>query len=114
MARPGEKSSPDPIADAGLQYLSEAAKAAETLTTLDQLPLGGRLLVRSKKDWRVAVVSRISEGQVTISVASPRGGCYRLRRAFDAQIVFDGQIPFLKVDPSEPWRENFVSYDVRW
>ena len=87
---------------------------AETLTILHQLPLGGRLLVRSKKDWRVAVVAQIREDQIVISVASPRGGCYRLRRAFDAEIAFDGGIPFLKVDTGEPWRDNFVSYDVRW
>jgi hypothetical protein len=87
---------------------------SETVGTLHQLPLGGRLLVRSKKDWRVAVISRINEDQITISVASPRGGCYRLRRSLDAAIGFDGRIPFLKVERGEPWRENFVSYDSRW
>jgi hypothetical protein len=39
--------------------------------TLASIPLGGRLLIRSKKDWRVAVVSRIGEDKITISVASP-------------------------------------------
>lgn len=82
--------------------------------TLHHLPLGGRLLVRSKKDWRVAVISRINDDQITISVASPRGGCYRLRRGLDAEIEFDGQIPFLSVETGEPWRENLVRYDLRW
>jgi hypothetical protein len=82
--------------------------------TLASIPLGGRLLIRSKKDWRVAVVSRISEDKITISVASPGGHCYRLRRPIDAEIIFDGGIPFLKMDSMETWRENFSSYDSRW
>lgn len=82
--------------------------------TLASIPLGGRLLIRAKKDWRVAVVSRIGEDKITISVASPGGYCYRLRRPIDAEIVFDGGIPFLKPESAEAWRENFSNYDVRW
>jgi hypothetical protein len=79
------------------------------------MPLGGRLLVRSKKDWRVAVVSRISvEGVITLSVASPRGTNYRLRRDADTEIAFDGTIPFLTSDSDDAWHENFSSYDSRW
>jgi hypothetical protein len=87
---------------------------AQTQITLASIPLGGRLLVRSKKDWRVAVVCRIGEDQVTISVASPRGSCYRLRRPMTASISFDGRIPFLVIEDSDTWRENFSTYDVRW
>ena len=72
------------------------------------------MLIRSKKDWRVAVVSRIGEEKITISVASPGGYCYRLRRPLDATLHFDGKIPFLVIERAEPWRENFSSYDVRW
>ena len=86
----------------------------ETEITLARIPLGGRLLVRSKKDWRTAVVSRIAEGSITISVASPRGGCYRLRRVPETLITYDGRIPYLQFDPVENWRENFSAYDVRW
>ena len=82
--------------------------------TLANLPLGGRLLVRSKTDWRVAVVCRIAEDKITISVASPKGYNYRLRRPLDAVIDFDGRIPFLTLDSAEPWRENFSAYDARW
>jgi hypothetical protein len=89
-------------------------ETAETQVTLAVIPLGGRLLVRSKKDWRVAVVSRIAEGSITLSVASPRGGCYRLRRVPEALISFDGRIPYLQFDPIENWRDNFSAYDVRW
>lgn len=88
--------------------------SAEPEITLANIPLGGRLLVRSKTTWRVAVVSRITEDHVTISVASPRGSCYRLRRPIDAEIEFDGGIPFLRFESEEAWRENFSPYDVRW
>ena len=87
---------------------------AEDKVTLAKIPLGGRLLVRSKTDWRVAVVCRIGEDKITISVASPKGYNYRLRRPLDAVVDFDGRIPYLISDTSEPWRENFTSYDVRW
>jgi hypothetical protein len=72
------------------------------------------LLIRSKKDWRVAVISRVGDEHVTISVASPGGYCYRLRRPLDATISLDGGIPFLQIESVEPWRENFSCYDVRW
>jgi hypothetical protein len=78
------------------------------------MPLGGRLLVRSKKDWRVAVVSRISEEGITLSVASPRGTNYRLRRMADAELAFYGKIPFLTSESEDAWHENFSSYDSRW
>ena len=89
----------------------ELANAKITLSTI---PLGGRLLVRSKTDWRVAVVCRITEDKITISVASPKGYNYRLRRPLDAVVNFDGRIPYLIADSAEPWRENFSAYDLRW
>ena len=87
--------------------------AVESITLAD-IPVGGRLLVRSKKDWRVAVVSRKTEDFISISIASPSGYNYRIRRTGDEQIFLDGLIPFLPRDESEPWRENFSGYDVRW
>ena len=89
-------------------------ESSEGQITLSSLPLGGRLLIRSKTNWRVAVVSRIGEEKITISVASPGGYCYRLRRPLDAVLNYDGRIPFLTIDSAEPWRENFSAYDVRW
>ena len=83
--------------------------------TLGDFPIGGRLLVRSKKDWRVAVVSRKSdEGTVSISIASPSGYCYRIHRSAEVRLTFDGGIPYLPKDNTEPWRENFTGYDARW
>jgi hypothetical protein len=87
---------------------------AEAQITLASIPLGGRLLIRSKTDWRVAVVSRIADDQITISVASPKGYNYRLRRPANARVDLDGLIPYLTIESTEAWRENFTSYDVRW
>ena len=88
---------------------------AETQTTLGKMPLGGRLIVRSKKDWRVAVVSRIAEASVTLSIASPTGYNYRVKRTADMEIGFDGIFPILKTDESsENWRRAFSRYDPRW
>lgn len=82
--------------------------------TLGEFPLGGRLLVRSKKDWRFAVVSRKTEEFISLSIASPKGGNYRVRRTADLAISFDGMIPFLAADYADTWRDNFSGYDTRW
>ena len=89
-------------------------ETAEILITLSELPIGARLLIRSKTDWRVAVISRIAEDKVTLIVCSPKGGTYRVRRKIDCEIIFDGKIPILKCDSDENWRENFTKYDFRW
>jgi hypothetical protein len=78
------------------------------------MPVGCRLLVRSKKDWRVAVVSRVVEGQTVLSVASPRGRNYRLRRDSAIGLEYDGSIPYLLTEEPEKWRDNFSRYDSRW
>ena len=82
--------------------------------TLADIPVGGRLLVRSKKNWRVAVVARKTEEFISISIASPSGYNYRIRRGVDEAIYLDGIIPFLPREGSEPWRDNFTGYDLRW
>jgi hypothetical protein len=89
-------------------------EASLTLKTLRELPIGARLLIRSKTDWRSAVVSRINAEKITIIVCSPKGGTYRLSRAPEAEIIFDGFIPILKIESDENWRENFTKYDFRW
>ena len=86
----------------------------ETQITLRDLPVGARLLIRSKIDWRVAVISKFDEEKATLIVCSPLGRTYRLRRLLDAEIIFDGKIPILKTEIEENWRENFSKYDWRW
>jgi len=89
-------------------------ETAETQITLRELPVGARLLIRSKKDWRAAVVSKLNEKKATLIVCSPSGRTYRLQRNLEVAIVFDGTIPILKIESEENWRENFTKYDLRW
>ncbi|MGH7783533.1 MAG: hypothetical protein ACREO5_06815 [Candidatus Binatia bacterium] len=87
---------------------------AQTQIALNSLPIGARLLVRSKKDWRTAAVSKIVENLIVLTVCSPTGRTYRLRREPNSEIFFEGTIPILKPDLTENWRENFSLYDHRW
>lgn len=80
---------------------------------LADLPIGSRLLVRSKESWRSAVISKVIEETVTLIVSSPTGFSYRLRRHLETEIFFDGEMPILE-NSNENWRENFTKYDVRW
>ena len=114
LARREEKSRFDPTSGGRLQKTAIILETAETQITLRELPIGARLLIRSKKDWRVAVVSQFYEEKATLIVCSPNGGTYRLRRLLEMEIVFDGKIPILKSDSEDSWRDNFCKYDVRW
>jgi len=87
---------------------------AENQIALNSLPIGARLLVRSRKDWRTAAISKIVEDRVVLTVCSPTGRTYRLRRELDTEIFFEGIIPILKYDLPENWRDNFTPYDHRW
>ncbi len=89
-------------------------ESAQIQITLQQLPIGARLLVRSKKDWRTAAVSAVRDERIVLTVCSPTGRTYRLRRELDSEIVFKGLIPVLKHYDDESWRDNFSTYDHRW
>lgn len=89
-------------------------ESAANQITLRGLIVGTRLLVRSKTDWRMAVISSLNEEIVTLIVCSPSGRTYRLRRKLECEIIFDGKIPLVKCDFEEDWRENFSKYDFRW
>ncbi len=84
------------------------------IKTLGQFPTGSRLVFRSKKDWRVAVVCRKADDTVSISVSSPTGYNYRLRRPAEVEIEYVGNIPCLISEELDDWRTNFTSYDRRW
>lgn len=85
--------------------------SVENSLTLASLPLGARLVMRCRKDWRVATVAAILPDKIVLSVGSPSGHTYRVRRPHDAPIVFDGTIPLLG---EGQWRTGLVRYDVRW
>ena len=89
-------------------------ETAENELTLRDLPTGARILVRTKKDWRGAVISYFTEEKVTLLVCSPSGRTYRLSRDLETIILFEGRIPLIKIDTEENWRENFTKYDLRW
>lgn len=89
-------------------------ETSENITTLGKLPIGARLVVRSKKDWRFAVVSKFTAEKVTLIVCSPMGRTYRLHRNLESTIILDGKIPLLKIETEENWRDNFSNYDLRW
>ncbi len=82
--------------------------------TLGEFPVGFRLLVRSKKDWRFAVVSRKTEEFISLSIASPTGYNYRVKRPANLEVLLDGSIPFLTATEGDGWRDNFSTYDLRW
>ncbi|MFL6208340.1 MAG: hypothetical protein ACJ74W_05790 [Pyrinomonadaceae bacterium] len=83
-------------------------------STLAQLPLGARLILRCRKDWRMASVAAVALDAVTLSVCSPSGHTYRVRRPAAAALTFDGNIPILSDHECAGWRITFARYDVRW
>jgi hypothetical protein len=91
-----------------------ATAEAAAVATLAALPLGARLVLRCRKDWRTATVVRIELEKITLSVSSPTGRTYRMRRPPDAPLVFDGSVPLLGTTDASCWRAGLARYDVRW
>ncbi|HEX8459194.1 MAG TPA: hypothetical protein VF656_18015 [Pyrinomonadaceae bacterium] len=89
-------------------------KTAATLTTLGALPLGAHLVLRCRKDWRTATVVRIELEKITLSVSSPNGRTYRMRRPPGTSLSFDGNIPLLDNGTASCWRTALARYDTRW
>lgn len=79
--------------------------------TLSSLPVGARLILRCRKDWRDATIVAVTPEAVTLSVFSPKGRTYRLRRPLDSPLSFDGPIPVLG---EGHWRTGLARYDARW
>ena len=89
----------------------DASTATENILTLGSLEVGARLVLRCRKDWRDAVVIASSPEGVTLSVGSPSGHTYRVRRPAEAPLSLDGSIPVLG---EGSWRAGRVRYDLRW
>jgi hypothetical protein len=94
-------------APGGLEFSEET----ENVLTLGSLPVGARLILRCRKDYRDASVAAVSEEAITLSVGSPSGHTYRVRRPHDSQLSLDGSIPVLG---EGSWRATRVRYDLRW
>lgn len=94
---------------------SEAAiEVVDNAPTLGALPLGAHLVLRCRKDWRTATVARIEPDKITLSVSSPSGRTYRMRRPPDTPLAFHGSIPLLGANAASCWRAGLARYDVRW
>jgi hypothetical protein len=87
---------------------------AEVQIKLDQLPVGSRLVVRSKANWRFAAVAKRSDERIVLTVCSPSGRNYPLWRNTDSEIFIEGTVPVLVNDEPDDWRENLGKYDRRW
>ena len=117
MSRPRKKSAPNADTGSALELLPHELENQEDKMPdleLGQLPIGARLVVRSKKDWRNAAVSRIVEGTVVLTICSPSGHCYRLRRTVNEGVMLEGGIHVLAGSHDDHWKDNFSSYDQRW
>ena len=82
-----------------------------TEINLKNLPIGAKLLVQCKKDWRMAVVSAISSEKIVLQICSPSGRTYRKKCATETVLQYDGIFHLLG---EGIWRETFVKYDCRW
>jgi hypothetical protein len=79
-----------------------------------QMPVGGRLLYRSRAEWRTAVVVKKDELSVFLSIAAPSGRNYRLRRTGEHLVTVKDGLHFLEFSGPENWAEKFGIYDRRW
>lgn len=94
----------------------ETAAAVREVKTLEEislssLPVGARIIVQTKKDWRMAVISSNSGENIILRVCSPSGGTYRKKCAAETILFFDGAFHLMG---DGIWREQFVKYDCRW
>lgn len=85
---------------------------AHKKSNLRELPIGAKLLVQCKKDWRMAVVSISSEEKIVLQICSPSGRTYRKKCAIETEILYDGAFHLL--GEKNLWREQLVKYDNRW
>jgi hypothetical protein len=112
---------PEVAAAAPFTLESIAAEASATqeaqqetqLPLLGALPVGARLILRCRKDWRAATIAAFEpeQGRVILSVASPGGHTYRVRRPADSVLTPDGPLLILG---GGVWRACFARYDLRW
>jgi hypothetical protein len=103
------------IVDEALTISTEDETATDATRTeaptLGSLPVGARLILRCRADWRTATIAAIEGERVVLNVASPTGHTYRVRRPPDAALSFDGHLPVLG---QGCWRAGLARYDVRW
>jgi hypothetical protein len=89
-------------------------ESATEKIAITKLPIGAKLLVRSKVDWRTAVISKASEEYIYLRVCSPKGRTYIKRCPLETFLDLDGDILVLMPLEKELWRGNYAKYDARW
>jgi hypothetical protein len=107
----GNEASPGGLPVYTLETEATIAAFETQATTLGSLPIGARLILRCRADWRTATVAAFESERVVLSVASPTGHTYRVRRPHDSALSFDGHVPILG---EGCWRAGLARYDVRW
>jgi hypothetical protein len=90
-----------------------SADADACAPTLGSLPVGARLILRCRADWRAATIAAFdpAAARVVLNVASPHGHTYRVRRPADSPLALDGHFPILG---QGSWRAGLARYDSRW
>ncbi|HNU08853.1 MAG TPA: hypothetical protein PKO33_13885 [Pyrinomonadaceae bacterium] len=78
---------------------------------LCDLPVGARVLVRCRLDWRSGAISATREDKIVLTIYSPSGRTYRKSCSLETPLTYDGSLPLVG---EGTWRETFVKYDVRW
>jgi hypothetical protein len=51
---------------------------------------------------------------VVLTVCSPTGHSYRIRRERATTVVVEGGFAILPAEENDTWRDNFSRYDGRW
>jgi hypothetical protein len=116
---PSEPSTTSPTApssskaDLSTASTDEPSATGVELLTLGSLPVGARLILRCRADWRAATVAAFEPetNRVVLNVASPTGHTYRVRRPEDSPLTRDGDVPVLG---EGHWRVSLARYDIRW
>jgi hypothetical protein len=83
-------------------------------TTLRDLPVGTRLLLRTNKDWRSAVISRTGETDVSLRVCCSSGRTYWTKRGSEMFVLKEENIFRLETIAEDDWRTNFAKFEMRW
>ncbi|HYP51999.1 MAG TPA: hypothetical protein VEQ42_00575 [Pyrinomonadaceae bacterium] len=110
----GPEPSPAGTPAESVQETPDATPTAPELPTLGSLPVGARLVLRCRKDWRDATVAFLEPDRVVLSVNSPTGHSYRVRRPPDSLLFLDGHVPVLGEGTPLSWRAGRVRNDARW
>jgi len=87
---------------------------ASTQITLRELPVGTRLIIRTRKDWRSAVISRTGERDVALRVCCSSGRTYWTRRDSEMFVLKEENIFRLETIAEDDWRTNFARFETRW